>query len=218
MRLVSLYPIFVTLTDKLCVVVGGGQVATRKATGLLTAGASVTVISPQASEQLQDLHEAGQIVWKQREYREGDLTGAALVFAATNREDINLAVCREAKQRGVWVNDAMSAERSSFQLPATYQQGGLQIAVSTSGASPLLARTIRDELASTYDVRYARLVELLSLMRRRLQAQGASEEEKRAVFARCMRRKERLLQMMSGDYREGSLAMLVDRLLDDESE
>ncbi len=141
MRLVSLYPIFVTLTDKLCVVVGGGQVATRKATGLLTAGASVTVISPQASEQLQDLHEAGQIVWKQREYAGRRFDGCRPGVCRYNREDINLAVCREAKQRGVWVNDAMSAERSSFQLPATYQQGGLQIAVSTSGASPLLART-----------------------------------------------------------------------------
>lgn len=208
---------FVKLQGKLCVVVGGGKVATRKVNGLLTAGGEVIVISPEVTEQLHSLHQAGRIKLQLREYQAGDLRGAIIAVAATNREEINLAVSREAEQRMVWLNDALNPERSTFHVPASHIQGDLHIAVSTSGASPSLARTIKEELSHLYDERYARFVRWLALMRSHLQERGASEEEKRNIFKRCVKDKERLLQMMKSDYSEESLAKLVERMIVDEA-
>jgi siroheme synthase-like protein len=159
---VVLYPIFLDLSGRRCVVVGGGGVANRKARKLLQARARVVVISPEIGAELESV----AVEVHRRPYREGDLEGAYLAFAATNAREVNAAVAREAKERGVPVNVADSPSEGDFALPSTLRRGRLQVAISTGGASPTLARRIRGELEEAFGPEWAGIVEELDRARR----------------------------------------------------
>ena len=164
-----LYPIFLNLAGRRCVVVGGGEVASRKARKLLQAGADVVVSS---SELKPWLAGAGLEV-RERPYRAGDLDGAFLAFTATDSREVNRAVAREARERGIPVNVADRPFEGDFALPSTLSRGGLQVAVSTGGASPALAKRIRGELEGLFGPEWADLVERLEAARRRGEAPDA---------------------------------------------
>jgi precorrin-2 dehydrogenase/sirohydrochlorin ferrochelatase len=157
-----LYPIFLDLSGRRCVVVGGGEVANRKTRKLLQARARVVVISPEIQPELESV----AVEIHRRPYREGDLEGAYLAFAATNAREVNAAVAQEAKERGVPVNVADSPSEGDFALPSTLRRGRLQVAVSTGGASPTLARRIRGELEGAFGPEWAGIVEELNTARR----------------------------------------------------
>jgi precorrin-2 dehydrogenase / sirohydrochlorin ferrochelatase len=157
-----LYPIFLDLSGRRCVVVGGGEVANRKTRKLLQARARVVVISPEIQPELESV----AVEIHRRPYREGDLEGAYLAFAATNAREVNAAVAQEAKERGVPVNVADSPSEGDFALPSTLRRGRLQVAVSTGGASPTLARRIRGELEGAFGPEWASIVEELNTARR----------------------------------------------------
>jgi siroheme synthase-like protein len=159
---VVLYPIFLDLSGRRCVVVGGGGVANRKARKLLQARARVVVISPEIGAELESV----AVEVHRRPYREGDLEGAYLAFAATNAREVNAEVAREAKERGVPVNVADSPSEGDFALPSTLRRGRLQVAISTGGASPTLARRIRGELEEAFGPEWAGIVEELDRARR----------------------------------------------------
>jgi siroheme synthase-like protein len=163
------------------VLVGGGEVANRKARKLLQARAKVVVISPEVEPELASM----AVEVRQRPYRAGDLEGAFLVFAATDRREVNAAVAREARERGIPVNVADSPAEGDFALPSTLRRGRLQVAVSTGGASPALARRIRQELEDVFAFEWANLVEELSRARRNgHKAEGELEE----VVEKCLSR------------------------------
>jgi precorrin-2 dehydrogenase / sirohydrochlorin ferrochelatase len=176
-----LYPIFLDLSGRRCVVVGGGEVADRKARKLLQARARVVVISPEIEAELESV--AAEI--HRRPYREGDLEGACLAFAATNSREVNAAVAREAKGRGVPVNVADKPFEGDFALPSTLRRGRLQVAVSTGGASPTLARRIREELEEAFGPGWAGIVEELNAARRNGE-QG--DERLEGEVSRCLSR------------------------------
>ena len=134
------YPIFLDVRGRTAVVVGGGKVASRKAAGLAEAGARVRIIAPRVDASLG----AHQI--ERRRFRAGDLKGAALAFAATDDRAVNHAVALEARRRRIPVNVADSVEECSFLVPARIARGDLQIAISTGGSSPRLARALRKRL------------------------------------------------------------------------
>lgn len=181
----EMYPIALRITDRRCVVIGGGSVAERKVRALLAAGASCVVISPLVTEYLDRLNAERKIEVKQRQYEQGDLLQAALAFAATDDEVVNAAVSEEAERRGIWVNDAMSPERSTFHLPAVLTRGDLQVAVSTSGSAPRLATVIRDELADYYGSEYADYVRMTGALRRRLRSRPElTSEAKQYIYER----------------------------------
>jgi siroheme synthase-like protein len=136
------YPIFLDLQGRKAVVVGGGRVAARKAAGLAEAGAQVFVIAPGLSPELHGYRA------ERRAYRSGDLKGAALAFAATNDRSVNHAVAEEAQRRRIPVNVADSREESTFLVPARITRGNLQIAISTGGQDPRLAKSLRQKLES----------------------------------------------------------------------
>jgi precorrin-2 dehydrogenase/sirohydrochlorin ferrochelatase len=159
---VVLYPIFLDLSGRRCVVVGGGKVASRKARKLLQARARVVVISPEIEPELESV----AVEVHRRPYREGDLEGAYLAFAATNVREVNAAVAREAKERGVPVNVADKASAGDFALPSTLRRGRLQVAVSTGGASPTLAQRIRGELEEAFGPEWVGIVEEFDRNRR----------------------------------------------------
>ena len=178
---VVLYPIFLDLSDRRCVVVGGGEVANRKARKLLQARARVTVISPEIGAELESV----ALEVHRRPYREGDLEGAYLAFAATDSREVNAAVAREAEERGVPVNVADRPSEGDFALPSTLRRGRLQVAVSTGGASPVLAQRIRRELEDLFGPEWAGIVEELG-KNRRSGEKGAERLE--GEVSRCLSR------------------------------
>jgi siroheme synthase-like protein len=163
------------------VVIGGGEVADRKARKLLQARAEVVVISPEVKPELESI--AAEV--RRRQYREGDLEGAFLAFAATDLRDVNAAVAREAREKGIPVNVADEPAEGDFALPSTLRRGRLQIAVSTGGASPALARRIRQELEDAFGFEWAGVVEELSRARR---DGRRAEDELEEVVEECLSR------------------------------
>lgn len=172
---------FLNLHGKRCVVVGGGEVANRKARKLLQARAEVMVISPEVKPELASV--AAEV--RRRPYVEGDLEGASLAFAATDVREVNAAVAREGRERGIPVNVADRPSEGDFALPSTLRRGGLQVAVSTGGASPTLARRIRHELEGVFGPEWAGIVEELSKARRNGRKAGEELEE---VVEGCLSR------------------------------
>ena len=166
------YPVLLDLAGRRCVMVGGGLVAERRVDGLLAAGAQVVVISPRLTRALDALAAAARISHEPRGYREGDLAGADLVFVATDTGEVNAAVAREARERGLWVNAADDPARCDFILPSVLRRGDLTVAVSSGGRSPALARTIREELELYFTDEYALLANLAAEVRDELRARG----------------------------------------------
>ncbi|MGH7846964.1 MAG: precorrin-2 dehydrogenase/sirohydrochlorin ferrochelatase family protein [Candidatus Binatia bacterium] len=156
----SYYPIFLEMERRRCVVIGGGPVAERKVAGLLAAGAAITVISPKQTEPLSSMAQKGDVKLVCRVYRPGDLDGYELAFVATGNEEVDAAVFGEGQERGVWVNAADDPACCDFILPAVVRRGDLTVAVATGGASPALARLIREELESYLSEDYAALAEI----------------------------------------------------------
>ena len=168
----ALFPLFVELAGRPCVVIGGGAVAERKVHALLTAGAVVTVVSPAVSPALATLADAGRIAHVARLYAEGDLAGAALAFAATDDGAVNADVAHEGRMRGVWVNAADDPPHCDAILPAVLRRGEITVAVSTGGASPALARAVRERLERALPPAYAVLARVAADARRELRAAG----------------------------------------------
>jgi len=177
-----LCPLSLNILGQLCVVVGGGKVAERKALSLLEAGARLRLISPQLTARLHELAAAGQIDWQIRRFQSGDLADALLVFAATDNAAVNETVAQEAKAAGKLVNVADAPELCSFQVPAVVRQGDLSIAVSTNGKSPALAAWIKKRLEEDYGPEYAVLLELLGCVRTHALAGTADGQTRKNLF------------------------------------
>jgi precorrin-2 dehydrogenase/sirohydrochlorin ferrochelatase len=168
------------LRGRRCVVVGGGSVGVEKARGLLDCGAEVTVVAPRASAALHEL----QIVWRPRRYRERDLAGAFLVVAATTDERVNRRVHADAQARGLLCNVADVPELCNFILPSVYRQDPIAVAVSTGGASPALAKRLRDEIGAHIGPEHAELAQRLRGLRPWARQQFATYDERRVFFER----------------------------------
>ena len=142
----SLFPIFLKLTGRPCIVIGAGNLAESKIESLQAANARVTVIAPAASERIVAMADSGEVVWHQREYATGDLAGQFLVVAATNVPAVNRAVFAEAESSGVLINAVDDPPFCDFYFPSVVRRGDLQIAISTAGHSPALAQRLRKEI------------------------------------------------------------------------
>jgi siroheme synthase-like protein len=166
------YPVCLDMTDRPCLLVGGGPVAERKVAGLLDAGARLTVVSPSATDRLREWARGDRIRLLPREYAAADLAGQAVVFVATDDGGINARVARDARAAGVLVNAADDPAHCDFILPAVLSRGEITVAVSTGGASPALARVVRDELGAYLDRDdYAALARVVTDVRRILREQ-----------------------------------------------
>jgi precorrin-2 dehydrogenase / sirohydrochlorin ferrochelatase len=163
------------------VVVGGGAVAVRKARKLFQAGAEVVVVSPEVLPELEDM----SVEVHERPYEYGDLEGADLVFVATDSREVNAAVAREARAHGVRSNVADRPTEGDFAVPSTLRRGGLQVAVSTGGASPTLARRIRSELEEIFGPEWAGVVEEMETVRR---SGGVPDADLEGEVSRCLSR------------------------------
>lgn len=167
------YPVCLEMAGRRCLVVGGGPVAERKVAGLLEAGARLTVVSPAVTARLADLARAERIRLVPRFYAAGDLAGHSVVFVATDDGRVNADVARDARAVGILVNAADDPAHCDFILPAVLRRGELTVTVSTGGASPALARTVRDELDAYLDREdYTALARVAADARRTLRDRG----------------------------------------------
>ena len=178
----DLYPVFLDLTDRLVVVVGGGQVATERAAKLAAHGARVRVVSPALGEQLAAMAADGRVAeHRARAYARGDLDGAVLVVAATNDADVNRRVRDDARAAGAEVNVADDPEGSSAVIPALMREGDLAIAITTGGASPVVSRRIREDLQQRFGPGWSGLIALLAETRDELIAAHPDIASRRAA-------------------------------------
>jgi len=202
----ELLPIFLDVKGRLCLVVGGGETAMRKVASLRHAGARVQVISPQIGARLEELAAAGDIAFVQRPFEEADLSGAALAIAATDDAAVNRRISRIAKKRGIPVNVVDQPEECSFIMPSVIDRSPVVVAVSTSAASPVLARLLRSRLESLIPAGYGRLGELCGRYRDAVKARFADRRDRRRFW-------ERVLQgavaerVFSGHLEEADTAM-----------
>nr|WP_263323751.1 NAD(P)-binding protein [Neobacillus sp. Marseille-Q6967] len=164
------YPIMLQLEGKKVVVIGGGKVAARKVSGLMGTGADITVISPEVTDELRELDCDRKISWKEKIFSKEDLDGAFMIFAATNDKDLNHYIRGQAADHQLVIL-ADDPAGSDFHVPSHFRRGRLSIAVSTGGASPILASQIRKRLEKEYDESYEDYVEFLFLARQRILAE-----------------------------------------------
>jgi len=166
--LVNLFPMFLKLAGRRCLVVGGGAIGEGKIAGLLDAGAELTVVAPEVTETVKEWASAARIAWLARPFSPADLEGVFLVVAATSHAEVNDLVFREARQRGILCNVVDDPVRCDFYYPAVLRRGRLQIAISTEGANPALAQRLRQELEQQFSAEYAAWLEELGETRQRL--------------------------------------------------
>lgn len=159
------YPLFIHLAGQRVAVIGGGAVAERKVRTLLAHGAHVTVTAPQAIVGIVALARAGRIAWNARPYRVGDLSGALLAISATDDRAVNEAVYQEAQVRTILVNVVDVPDLCTAIVPSIMQRGRLQIAVSTQGAAPSVARDIRRGLEQEFPVWWEPYLDLMAEVR-----------------------------------------------------
>ena len=184
----ALFPMFVKLEGRRCVVVGGGTIAESKVEGLLASGAKVIVVSPKLTPVLARKSRMGEFTWYARRFDACDLHDAFLVIAATADEDVNEWVYREADRRGVLCNAVDQPPRCHFYFPAVVRRGALQIAISTSGLSPSLAQRLRRELEAQIGPEYEEWIGWLGRVRAALMERGLDFTTRKQLLARLASR------------------------------
>lgn len=176
------YPIFMRLAGRQCLVVGGGAVALQKVRGLLEAGGTVTVISPELTAELQQLKLQGRIEHLRRTYRSGDVASFFIAFAATGDDGVDRRIADEAADAKVLVNVVDRPPLCDFISPSVVTRDDLIIAISTGGASPAMARRLREKLEAEIGPEYALALQLLGRLRRRLKELDTPAAERSRIF------------------------------------
>jgi len=174
----NLFPMFMKLAGKQCLVVGAGKVGEPKIGGIIDTGARIHVVAIAASDQVREWAEAGKIDLEVRGFTSADLDGKFLAVVATASRSLNELVYREAQQRGVLCNVVDVPDLCDFFYPAVVRRGDLQIAISTAGQSPSLAQKLRQQLERQFGDGYAAWVEQLGETRRLVLASDLDKETK----------------------------------------
>jgi len=181
-----LYPLFADVADRRVLVIGGGHVAARKIDALLQSGACVQVVAETLHPRVQQWFDAGRLAWRARSFHPSQLAGAWLAVAATDNRALNRRVAQAAGQRQVFVNVVDDAELSSFQMPAVVDRAPLQIAISSGGAAPMLARRVRERIEALLDDSLGALASLLHRWRQRIRERWPEVEARRRFLDRLL--------------------------------
>jgi precorrin-2 dehydrogenase / sirohydrochlorin ferrochelatase len=168
-----LFPLFLKLEGRKCLVVGAGKIAESKVASLLDTGAALHVVAPRATSRIRTWARRGEIRWHKRKFRAPDLTRCFLVVAATPSRTLHEQIFRLAKRRNILCNVVDVPELCDFYYPAIVQRGALQIAVSTGGESPALAQRLRKQLESQFGPEYEEWIKHLGEGRQRIRSKAA---------------------------------------------
>ncbi|MCP1266658.1 siroheme synthase CysG [Aeromonas hydrophila] len=209
-------PIFCRLDNKPVLLVGGGEVAERKARLLLDAGAQLTVVAPELDPELAELAANGSIEWLAGEFAPAQLTGKWLVVAATDRREVNALVYQSANQARIFANVVDDPKRSSFIMPSIIDRSPLMVAISSGGKAPVLARLLREKLEALLPQHLGAVAAFAGSLRERVKARFTSMGERRRFWERLLGA-DRLGQALArGD--SASANQLADSLFADESQ
>jgi precorrin-2 dehydrogenase / sirohydrochlorin ferrochelatase len=178
----ALFPMFLKLEGREVLVVGAGQIGEQKIAGLLDSGARIRVVARLASERVRQWARESSIVLNERDFSLADLDGVFLIVVATSSPELNRTVFHEAQRRRILCNVVDVPGHCDFYYPAVLRRGDLQIAISTGGQSPSLARKIRQQLERQYGPGYARWVSELGETRRQVLASNLDSERKQFLL------------------------------------
>ncbi|MCE2490546.1 MAG: bifunctional precorrin-2 dehydrogenase/sirohydrochlorin ferrochelatase [Anaerolineae bacterium] len=208
------YPVSLNLRGKTCVIVGGGAVAARKIAGLLDTGSSIVVMSPTLDESLRDTALCKDLHWLQQCWSPGSLLPLApsLVFAATDKEEVNREVAEEARQLGALVNVADDGQAGDFSNMAVLRRPPLLVALDSGGASPALVRWLRDRIASCIREEHATLAHWLGDLRPGLHTVIPKQERRQAFYREVL---ESDVLALLGSDKEEEARRLMNSMLED---
>ena len=204
------YPVYLDLTDKRCLVIGGGAVAEDKVSKLKGFGARISVISPDLTPTLEAYAQRGELEWHPREYQPGDLNGVFLGIAATNRREVNESIFQEAMELGVLLNVVDKPDQCSFIAPSVVKRGEVTLAISTGGASPALARKLREALSDAPALQWADLADVLAQARKEVKDRRVAIDRQRWQCAMT----PELLRLVQSSRDEEALDRLLSNLFD----
>jgi precorrin-2 dehydrogenase len=200
------YPIYVELHKQPCIVIGGGKIAEGKVEGLLTAGAQVTIISPNLTSHLHTLVEQNKVAYISRTYQHGDLAGAFMVICATDQPEINHQVWQEASANRQLVNVVDDTPRCNFIAPAILRKGDLNIAISTGGKAPALAVRLKERLQKEIGPQYERFLELSGQLREPLARNIPDFEARKKLWYKLV--DSDILELLSQDNEPAALDLI----------
>jgi precorrin-2 dehydrogenase/sirohydrochlorin ferrochelatase len=178
----DLFPIYLKLAGRRCLVVGAGRIGEEKIEGLLRADAEVKVVAPYATPRVQAWAREGKIRWEKRRFRTGDLDRAFLIVAATSSEKLHEQIYRLARRRGILCNVVDDPPHCDFYYGSIVRRGSLQFAISTSGHSPALAQRLRRKLELQFGPEYGLWLEELGAARERLFAKKMDPERRKRLL------------------------------------
>jgi precorrin-2 dehydrogenase / sirohydrochlorin ferrochelatase len=176
------YPIFIDIEDRNVLIIGGGSVCTRKAETMMKYGARVTVVSPEFTEEIEQWARDGKLALRRKPYEEGDLEGAHIVIASTDAQRVNEQIAADCRSRRIPVNVVDVTPLCEFIVPAIVESGSIQIAVSTGGRSPAIARTLKEDLQRLIGPEYAEVNDLLGTLREGAKAVLPTDADRKHFF------------------------------------
>lgn len=176
------YPVFLDLKNRFCLVIGGGKVAERKVQVLIRFGARVKVVAPSFTKRLLYLEEKGKIEIVKRDYKREDLNGAFIVFAATDRKDINHEIKKDADEMGVLTNVVDDPEFCDFIVPSIIKKGPVTIAISTSGTLPMFSKMFKEKIDQLLTKDHIRFVKLIGTLRKIIINEVGDPEKRKKIM------------------------------------
>jgi len=182
------YPVNLDIQNRKCLVVGGGSVGTRKVMTLVECGAVVTVVSSDVAEELLELAEKKMIELKKRPYESSDIDGMFLVIGATDNEELNWQINKDAEHQNKLCNIADRPEACNFVLPSIVNRGNLVIAISTSGKSPAFAKKMRQDLEKEFGEEYDEFLQLMGAIRKKALSKKHEPEAHKHLFEQLINR------------------------------
>lgn len=209
------FPITLNLLNKPCLVIGGGPVAERKVKSLLAADADTTVISPALTKELNNLATAKKFKFFKRHYKNGDLNGYFLTVVAIGDARLNKVIYRNALAKNILINIADAPELCTFFLPAVVKRGELQIAVSTGGKSPALAKRLRERLEKEFGPEYEEWLSIISEYRRRIMLIEPDKKKRHLAYEKLLNSNvlEKISNLGIEDRKKVSKKIDIDKLI-----
>ena len=176
------YPIYLDIEERPVLIIGGGNVCARKAETMRKYGAKVTIVSPEFTEEIEQWAAGGLVTLRRKAYEEADLDGAAIVIASTDDQCVNGRIARDCRRRRIPVNVVDVTHLCEFIVPAIVEQGSIQIAVSTGGKSPALARTLKEDLVEFVGPEYAEVNDVLGTLRKSAKSVLPTDVDRKRFF------------------------------------
>jgi precorrin-2 dehydrogenase/sirohydrochlorin ferrochelatase len=176
------YPIFLDIENRNVVIIGGGEVCARKAETMMRYGAKVTIVSPEFTQEIEQWARDGNLAMRRKRYETADIEDAHIVIASTDDTSVNEQVAADTRERRIPVNVVDVTPLCEFIVPAILEKDGIQIAISTGGKSPALARTLKEDLSRTVGPEYAEINDLLGSLRESAKATLPTDIDRKRFF------------------------------------